>query len=145
MIRRVVDTSVAVSWYLPEKFSAAARHWQRRMLEGSAELLVPSLHYWEFANVLRTRVRRGDLDASSATDVYSLHLDAPLVAIEPDRASVLDLALKYEATAYDAVYLALCIAHDIPFLTGERPTTSWIRKLGRLADCISESPRAQAE
>ena len=140
MIRRVVDTGVAVAWYLPERFSAAARGWQRRMLDGSAELLIPSLHYWEFANVLRTRVRRGELDAGSAAEVYSLHLDAPMVLLEPDRSVVLDLALKYEATAYDAVYLALSIANDIPFLTGERPTTPWIRKLGRLADCIMQSP-----
>lgn len=140
MIRRVVDASVAVAWYLPESYSPAARRWQRRMLEGSVELLVPSLHYWEFANVLRTRVRRAELDAGSAAEVYSLHLDAPMVLLEPDRSVVLGLALKYEATAYDAVYLALSIANDIPFLTAERPTAPWIRKLGRLADCIIESP-----
>ncbi len=140
MIRRVVDTSVAVAWYLPEVFSSASRRWQRRMLEGSAELLVPSLHYWEFANVLRTRVRRRELDRESATEVYMLHLDAPLVLIDPDRGSVLDISLEYETTAYDAVYLSLCIANAVPFLTGERSTTPWIKKLGKLADCIKESP-----
>jgi predicted nucleic acid-binding protein len=140
MIRRVVDTSVAVAWYLPEGFSAAARRWQRQMLEGTAELVVPSLHYWEFANVLWTRVRRRELNADSAVEIYSLHLDAPLRAVEPERASVLSIALKYEATAYDAVYLSLCISNNIPFLTGERPTTPWLRKLGKLADCILESP-----
>ncbi len=140
MIRRVVDTSVAVAWYLPESFSAAARRWQRQMLEGTAELVVPSLHYWEFANVMRTRVRRRELDADSAAEIYSLHLDAPMLIIEPERGSVLSIALKYDATAYDAVYLSLSISNDIPFLTGERPTTSWIRKLGKLADCITESP-----
>ncbi len=140
MIRRVVDTSVAISWYLPERFSAAARRWQRRMLDGGVELLVPSLHYWEFANVLRTRVKRCELDADIAAEVYSLHLDAPLLTMEPDRNTVLEIALNYEATAYDAVYLSLCVAHEIPFLTGERPTTPWIRKLGKLADCIMDSP-----
>jgi len=140
MIRRVVDTSIAVAWYLPESYSADARRWLKQMLEGSAELLVPGLHYWEFANVLRTRVRRGELDADSAAEVYSLHLNAPMVTVEPDRSSVLEIALKYEATAYDAVYLSLSLGNDIPFLTGERPTTPWIRRLGRLADCIMESP-----
>jgi len=140
MIRRVVDASVAVAWYLPESFSAPARRWQNRMLEGTAELLVPSLHYWEFANVLCTRARRGELDAAAASEIYFLHLDAPLSLVEPDRGSVLDIALKYEATAYDAVYLSLCISNGIPFLTGERPTRPWIRKIGKLADCIMESP-----
>jgi predicted nucleic acid-binding protein len=139
MIRRVVDASVAVAWYLPEGFSAAARRWQRQMLDGSAELVAPLLHYWEFANVLRTRVRRGELGVDIGAEIYSLHLDAPISIVDPDRSSVLDIALKYEATAYDAVYLSLCIANGIPLLTAERPTTPWIRKLGKLADCITES------
>jgi predicted nucleic acid-binding protein len=79
------------------------------------------------------------LDADATAEIYMLHLDAPLVHLEPDRASVLETALKYEATAYDAVYLSLCIANGIPFLTGERPTRPWIRRLGKLADCVMES------
>jgi predicted nucleic acid-binding protein len=139
MIRRVVDTSVAIAWYLTEGFSTPARRWQARMLDGSAELIVPSLHYWEFANVLRTRVRRGEMDGASGAEVYALHLDAPLILVEPDRAAVLSLALKYDATAYDAVYLALCLSHNIPLLTAERRTIPWIAKLGKLADCILEA------
>ncbi len=57
----VLDTSVGVAWYLDEVFSPAARVWQERMLNGKARLVVPSLHYWEFANVLRTLVWRREL------------------------------------------------------------------------------------
>ena len=49
MIRRVIDTSVAIACYLPEGFSAPARRWQRQMLAGGAELVVPSIHYREVA------------------------------------------------------------------------------------------------
>ncbi len=45
MIRRVFDTSVAVAWYLPESFGPEAKSWQRRLLDGKAELYVPSLQY----------------------------------------------------------------------------------------------------
>jgi len=138
MIHRILDTSVAVAWYLPESFSSAARQWQRMMLEGRAELWAPSLHFWEFANVLRTRLRRGELDRDVAFEIYALHLEAPIVQVEPQKGSVLETALRYEATAYDAVYLALSLEHGIPFLTGERPTTAWLKKLGELADCIQE-------
>lgn len=136
MIRRVLDTSVAIAWYLPESFASAAKRWQRMLLDGKAELYVPSLQYWEFANVLRTYVRRGVLDADTAGEIYALHLDAPLILAEPDRASVLDVALKYEATVYDAVYVALSIEHQIPLLTAERSSCPWIKKLGKLADSI---------
>ncbi len=136
MDARILDTSVAIAWYLPEEFAPAARLWQRNLLDGRASLYVPSLHYWEFANVLRTYVKRGELEADVAEEIYLLHLDAPLILAEPDRAAILATALRYDATAYDAVYLALSLELDKPLLTAERSTTPWVRRLGKLADCV---------
>jgi len=140
MIRRILDTSVAAAWYLPESFSTEARRWQHLLLDGKAELLTPSFHYWEFANVLRTYVRRGELPEDLAREIYELHQDAPITVAEPARSSVLEIALQYDATAYDAVYIALSIEQDTPLLVGERPSTPWVRRLGKLADCIRHRP-----
>jgi predicted nucleic acid-binding protein len=126
----VLDTSVAAAWYLPETFSPEARRWRDRLLSGDVQMLVPTLHYWEMANVLRTYVRRAEIEASLAREVYALHLDAPLEQAEPDRSTVLDVALEYEATAYDAVYIALALLHDATLLTAERTTTPWVVRLG---------------
>jgi predicted nucleic acid-binding protein len=131
----VLDTSVAVAWYLPEAFSDAARAWQRRFIDGEIRLLVPSFHYWEVANVLRTYVRRGEVAATVAQETYRLHLLAPLSVIDPDRERVLDLALTLDATAYDSVYIALAVTLDLPLLTAERQTKPWVahlEKRGRL-------------
>ena len=54
MILRGLDTSVAVAWYLPERYSVEARTWRTSLIEGRVRLIVPGLHYWELANVLRT-------------------------------------------------------------------------------------------
>lgn len=132
----IVDTSVTVAWYLTESFSPAARTWQERMLAGKVRLLAPSLHYWEFANVLRTLVARKDINAELAADIFDLHLDAPLEVIDPDRRSVLNTALDYGATAYDAVFVALAVAHDAPLITAERTTTGWCVKLGSLVELV---------
>jgi predicted nucleic acid-binding protein len=126
----VLDASVAVAWYLPETYSKAAKQWQNRLLEGQIRLVVPSLHYWEVANVLRTYVRRGELEAPLASEIYDLHLEAPLELAEPERARVLETALEYDATAYDAVYIALGELLEIPLLTAERTTTPWVVRLG---------------
>jgi predicted nucleic acid-binding protein len=125
----VLDTSVAVAWYLEEVFSASARVWQERLLSGKVVLLVPSLHYWEFANVLRTLVHRRELPETLAREVYELHMDAPLERVEPEEKGVLDIALQYGATAYDAVYISLCLSKDIPLITAEKTTTTWVTKL----------------
>ncbi len=132
----VIDTSVTVAWYMVEAFSATARSWQDQLLAGKIRILVPSFHYWEFANVLRTLVLRGTIDARLATDILDLHLDAPLEEVEPDRRVVLQTALTYGATAYDAVFIALSIANDAPLITAERTTTGWVAKLGRLIEPV---------
>jgi hypothetical protein len=77
MIRRVLDTGVAADWYLPEQITPAARPWQRKMLDGTAEPWTPSLHYWEFGNVLRTHVRHGGITDDLAREICQLHLEAP--------------------------------------------------------------------
>jgi predicted nucleic acid-binding protein len=132
----VLDTSVAAAWYLPEAFAAAARLWQARLLEGQVRLVVPSVHYWELANVLRTYVRRAELDAGLAAEIYSLHLEAPLEVVEPERADVLKTALELDATAYDAVFITLCRSLGVALLTAERKTTPWVVKLGRLVQTV---------
>ncbi len=126
----VIDTSVTLAWYLDEEFSPAARQWQDRLLSGAARLLVPSLHYWEFANTLRTLAARKAIQEETARELFDLHLDAPLEVAEPDRREVLRLALEYGATAYDAVFICLAVANDVGLVTAERSTTRWVTKLG---------------
>lgn len=133
MTSAVLDTSVAVAWYLPESFAEAARKWHSKLLDERLTLYVPSLHYWEFANVLRTYVRRREIDLATAREIWALHLDAALEPAEPDRDRVLDVALDYDATVYDAVYIALTVDLDVTLLTAERPSTPWVKKLGQRA------------
>lgn len=133
----VLDTSVAIAWYLPETFAPVARRFQAQLLDGQVRLVVPSLHYWEMANVLRTYVRRHELDPNLAADIYALHLEAPIETQEPEPSEVLATALEFDGTAYDAVYITLARTLDAPLLTAERTTTPWVVRLGRLIETVS--------
>lgn len=132
----VLDTSVSVAWYLNEAFSPSAREWQDRLLSGKVRLIVPSLHYWEFANVLRTLVVRGELGQELAFEIYNLHLDAPIEILDPDRGSVLKTALDYGTTAYDATFIDLALSHEAKLITAEKTTTHWVKRLGRMAEPV---------
>jgi len=132
----VVDISVTLDWYLEERFSAAARAWQERLLGGKARLLIPSLHYWAFANALRTLVGRQEIDEQTALEIYDLHLDAPLEPAELDRRQVLQTVFEYGATVYDAVFITLAMANDVPLVTAERTTTRWVMKLGKRVEAV---------
>lgn len=134
MTTRILDAGVAVAWYLREACSEKALRWQRRMASRQVRFLVPRLHYLEVANVFRTHVRQGEITPATACSCYALHLEAPLDIADPAREDILATALEYEATAYDAVYIALALAHDAPIVTAERATTPWVAKLGSLAE-----------
>ena len=58
--------------------------------------MVPRLHYWEMANVLRTSVLRGRLTESLARDIWALHLEAPLEVVEPATADVLAIHQNHD-------------------------------------------------
>lgn len=135
-MKRILDTSVACAWYLPENFATAARVWQKKMIAGDVQFIAPALHALEFSNVLRTYVRRGELDQSLAKEIYAIHLNAPLQWEEPPRHNLLDLAITYETTTYDAAYISLALRHKAPLLTAEKTTTPWVVKLGKLAEVI---------
>ncbi len=133
----VLDTSVAIAWYLPESFSESARVWREKLLNGQAKFLVPSLHYLEFANVIRTYVKRGELNPGLAEEIYAIHLESPLEVTKIPWEGVLKTALNYGATAYDSAYISLALLHRAPLLTGEGTTTPWVVKLGKLAQVIN--------
>lgn len=129
----VLDTNVTLAWYLNESFSRAARQWQERILAGEIHAMVPPFHFLEFANVLRTIVRRGEIESALATDIFDLHLDAPLDPVEPPRPVLLETALRFDCTAYDGAFIALAETYECPLLTAERSTTPWLVKLGKRA------------
>ena len=110
------------------------------LLDGEIDVFVPSLHFWEFGNVLRTYVRRGELDEALAMETYDLHLAAPISKREPEQRKVLQIALQYGATVYDGVFITLSQELDARLLTAERTTTPWVARLGDRAVIVrSES------
>ncbi len=126
----ILDASVAVAWYLPETFSKEARRYRERLAREEIRCVVPGLHFWEVGNVLRTYVRRREIDADLCRDIFDLHLDAGLEVAEPDRRRALEVALDFDATLYDAIYIALALDSDLPLLTAEKTTTPWVARLG---------------
>lgn len=83
--------------------------------------------------MLRTDVRRRELEPDLAAEIYDLHLDAPLEIAEPDRKHTLARALEYDATVYDAVYIELSLSLDARLVTAEKSTTPWVKRLGTRA------------
>ncbi len=114
----VVDTSVAVKWYIPEPGSAAAV----RLLAGEDLLLAPDLLGPELGNVLWKKVRRGELTPREAGECAIAFVElcpVSMLASAPYLPAALEIALRYGRTVYDALYLALALERGARYVTAD--------------------------
>ena len=117
MIPVVVDASVAVKWFVPEVDAGHAA----RLLDGDLELLAPELVLAESANAVWKKVRRGELTEDEGRQVVAAIREAPF-AITPATEFIspaYEIAIRYRRTIYDALYVALAVAHDGVLVTGD--------------------------
>jgi predicted nucleic acid-binding protein len=113
----VIDSSVAVKWFIPEVLSDQAA----RILDDSYELLAPDLLVSEFGNVLWKKIRRGEIEIGEAREILATFRRVPL-EILPGLDLVeaaLEIAAAHGRTLYDASYVALAVARNCPFITAD--------------------------
>ena len=118
----VVDSSVGIKLVIMEPDSSQAHNlFAHLTMDPAAQFWTPDLFYTECANILRTHVKRGLLSGSDAPaklkDLQTLALrelpSAPLVA------DALRLALTYDLSAYDGLYVAASVQLGLPLITAD--------------------------
>ncbi|MFB6490748.1 MAG: type II toxin-antitoxin system VapC family toxin [Thermoproteus sp. AZ2] len=106
-MRLVVDTSALAALYIPEQLSGFIR----RTIEESRELHFLDLAYYEFANVLRKRVGRGELGPAKAEEILREGLELLSISVvhraEEVVAEAYNIALSHNITVYDAALIAV--------------------------------------
>jgi predicted nucleic acid-binding protein len=116
----VVDASVGIKWRVAEEGSERATKLLESLTTG-ATLWVPDLFFYECANILWKRARRG----AQAPHVASADLDAMLrlpLSVEGAGDLVreaLAIGVTCDVTAYDATYAALAEAKSAPLVTSD--------------------------
>jgi len=114
----VVDASVAIKWYIPERDSAQAVP----LLDGRARLLAPDLLTSELGNILWKKTRIGELTSAEAADIADAFVSVCPVIIWPSTLllrGALDIAVRFQRPVYDALYLALAVAQDCQLITAD--------------------------
>lgn len=125
MNRYVVDTSVAIKWYIAEL------HWQpaRRLLGGGHDLIAPDFLYLELGNVLWKYVSRGELERNDATEILTdlQQLSLRIVPPAADLDQALHLAIEFGRTMHDSLYVALAIRERARMVTADRKLYNALR------------------
>ena len=118
MTQHVVDASIVIKWFVDEVHAEAAR----RLQEDQYDLLAPDLLWPGCGNVLRKKVRRGELTADEARLTWGGLEQQPIsifpshVVLEP----ALEVAFDTNRTVYDGCYLALAMLTDCRLVTADR-------------------------
>jgi predicted nucleic acid-binding protein len=127
--RFVIDSSIAVKWFVAEADSSDA------VALRQCELAAPDLLVAECTNVLWKKVRRGELTVEVATLAARVlaRVDIELVPMRALIPEALRLAVAYGHPAYDCIYLALAGATSVPFVSADGVM---VRKLAALAPSV---------
>ena len=140
MSRIAVDASAVLPVFLEEPFSDAAR----LIFEPKHDKLAPELIFSEVHHGLLKRVRGGLIVRAQAERAIAEL--AVLVDTEPAAhltLRALDIALAFDRSAYDALYVAFAIEQGCPLVTADRKlynatnrafpeTMVWIEDAGAL-------------
>jgi predicted nucleic acid-binding protein len=118
----VVDCSVAAKWVLAESGEIDAFRLLDQQALGELALIAPDLLLMEFASLVSKRTRRKQMSPVDAYQAYRLLEGAELRLFEtrPLLGRALELALDFQMSLWDCVYLALAAEHDCPLVTADR-------------------------
>ena len=116
----VVDTSIALKWFLEDEEDRAD---SLNILKGISETnrpVAPWLWFYEIGNALTFAVRRKRVVFEQVEEFLRLLEQMPIDVDEPDRATALRLPYlcrEHNLTTYDAAYLELAMRLQLPLAT----------------------------
>ena len=133
----VVDSSFVVALMVAEEHSPFAE----RIMDTEADvgLEAPMLIGWDLANVLQTKVRRGQLSTEDRRRLLGRLEELPVLlhpaTTTPELRAVAELCDRRGLTAYDAAYLALGLQLGAPLATLDARLAKAARAEGLAVHC----------
>jgi len=120
----VLDASVAVKWFLPEKVETLATEALAlldRCGKNEIQVIVPDLFWVEFASVLWKAIRRGNFpkDSADAALASMKRFNFPTVPSLKLLDRAFDIATAFERTVYDCLYVALAVQSHAQLVTAD--------------------------
>ncbi len=134
----VLDSSVALKWiFADEQGAEHAARVRNEHISGKNEIAVPSLFFYEIANVLATKVK---LSAEEALEAFELISAFEFSVHEIDSSEYLEaiaLSMKLKVSVYDASYHVLASRLGCRFLTADRRFWEKVKTLA-VAELLAE-------
>ena len=125
----VLDTSVIGKWFKEETYSEIALKIREEFYQGKHEIVIPDLVLYELSNALRyDKEFNQELINTAIDSLIDMELDIVLPTEEIIKNAV-DIALRYDITVYDAIFLSLSQMTDATFITADKKFYDKVKKL----------------
>src|ERR671939_23304 len=125
----VVDSSVAVKWFVIEPYSTESRRILDAYQNGLLSFLAPDLINAEFGNIIWKKHLFQGLAASDAQNVLDKYRQLQFTFIPT--AELLEdaykIAVRHRRTVYDALYLALSVRENCQVVTADEKLVNAVR------------------
>jgi predicted nucleic acid-binding protein len=121
MAKIVVDSSVVIKWFIVEPLSTEARLVLNGYQKGELELLAPDLLSAEVGNIIWKKYMFQGLAATDANQIIHEFrgLTFTLTSANDLLEEAYRLAVTYQRTVYDALYIALSLYEQCPLVTAD--------------------------
>jgi predicted nucleic acid-binding protein len=136
--RYVIDANTVVKWFVEENLSGDAR----RVAAAGAQLLAPELILAEIGNAFLKKIRQGELSQEGAlVALESARRSLILHSSEPLSSSALEIAMNYQRSFYEALYVALAQQEDCRLITADERLVNALRsRLGETVVWLGDMP-----
>lgn len=131
MTELVIDSGVAVKWFVAETHSAEAARIFDKYLAGHLTLLAPDFIYAEFGNILwkkQTFQGFAPIDAERAVYWFRTQVNFTLTSAQALLDDAYRLAVAHKRTVYDSLYLALSLRVGCQFVTADERLVNAVGK-----------------
>lgn len=125
----VLDASVIIKWFLEEKLSQKAIDLRHQHLKKEIFISTPTLLIFEIANALCTKTNVEENIILSAIENFYLARIKEYSFDEELVKHTVEIAKKFEITAYDATYVALAKTLSCKFLTADKKLYRKVKSL----------------
>jgi predicted nucleic acid-binding protein len=116
----LLDISVVVKWFVPEEDSEKALSLRRAQEDRELQLYAPEVLLMELANALRysSEFSAGEIIEALET-LFELNILLMPFSLDALNLAV-TLSMEHDLAVYDAYFLALAQALEIPLITADR-------------------------
>lgn len=122
----VVDASVALKWFVDEIDTEKALKVRDRLRDQIVPI-VPSLFFYEIANVLRYKPEFGSTDTKNIIQALNDFQFRVEPFVQGLANLTIELAYQYGITIYDACYIAIGKKNQVDFVTADKKLYSKLK------------------